>query len=193
MKCSAVLVALSFVCLSSAMVGYMLGLVTLQVAVPLLHAAMVMLGVFFGIVILGWLPAHDMIQHIRQSASHFLDVDRLYVFNMLSCLSKIRSIAMKCGTVLLALSFVCLSSAMVGHMFGLVTLQVAVPLLHAAMVMLAVFIGIIMLGWVPAHDMIQRIRQSAWFFLVVDRLYFVDDDFTSYSVAGNTPPPRSTH
>lgn len=112
---------------------------------------------------------------------------------MLTFLSKIRSTAMKCGTVLLALSFVCLSSAMVGHMLGLVTLQVAVPLLHAAMLLLGAFFGSILLGWVPAHDMIQRIRQSAWYYLIVERLYFVDDDFASRSLTSDTPPPRNTH
>lgn len=97
------------------------------------------------------------------------------------------------GTVLLVLSFICFCVGVFGHMLGIVTLQVAVPLLYAAGFMLCALLGVIMLGWVPAHDMIQRIRQSAWYYLIVERLYFVDDDFASRSLTSDTPPPRNTH
>lgn len=99
---------------------------------------------------------------------------------------------MKRGTALLLLSFVLFSFAMLGHSLGLITLQVTVLLLNAAMIMLSVFLGIIILGWVPVHDMIQRIRQSVWCFHGLERLHFVDDDFYFRSLTTDSPPPRNS-
>ena len=110
---------------------------------------------------------------------------------MLTDLSKIRSNAMICAIVLVAVSLVCFSAAVFGHALGVVTLQIAVPLMYAALCMLCACFGAIMLVWVPAHDLIQRIRQSVS--SSVAGCYFADDDFASRSLIGDTPPPRNTH
>jgi hypothetical protein len=97
---------------------------------------------------------------------------------------------MKTAAGIWLIAFVCLLVVMLGD--GVLPMQVAIPLAVTSLIGLAVVIGVIMLGWVPIHDLIQRTRRAVCQ-ARAERLYADCEAFLSQLLNNDVPPPRSTH